>query len=60
MFHFSLKGLRAYIFFAEDVEDEDNAEDDSSQSRHVPNYVITEYFFNWTVKLFYNYGFSIR
>ena len=35
VFHFSLKGPRAHILFAED---------DSSQSRNVPNYVRTKDF----------------
>ena len=40
-----LKGPRAHIFFAED---------DSSQSRNVPNYVITTGLSHFSL----NYGFS--
>ena len=52
MFRFSLKGPRAHIFFAED---------DSSQSRNVLNYVIiTNYliFFQLDCRTFSNHGLS--
>ena len=48
LFCVDLRSPRAYVFLAED---------DSSQSRNVPNYVI-KLIFNWPVKHFSSHGLS--